>query len=331
MSLVRRRPRLLSATLGGLYLLFALLTSDLSRVDPVTAAEATCPGDASAGRPGELHILQGNLWMLPARPLLLPYAFSADRVERLERFLGMVKSCRPQVVLLQEVFEAELVRLLADHLPDYRILASDRSDPTGTLNASGLVTLTRLPVAEHRFHEFAPLPRGAKTIESLARKGLLVVRVESPDFQGTLLNLHLYASRDSSEAGLAHAQLAEAMAVARAEESAGRTVLLAGDFNLPEVELAGLLPEGWTISEHGPTYDPGTNPYTVRGSNNTPGNHRDRDRSTGSRAIDFLLTGPAGNLRVRSTVLTRPLLSDHHFLHHAVQTPSTSGTPADDQ
>lgn len=323
MAMIRRRPRALAALGLVLYLLVGLTTSDLQsvEVDPGTAGACPAvppePDRPEAGGSPAFTVLQGNLWMLPARPLLLPYAFSADRGERLERFLATVHACRPEVVLLQEVFETSLVELLARQLPGYRVVSSGATDVTGTLNASGLVTLTRLPVRSRRFHGFGPLPSGAKPIEMLAQKGLLAVEVVSPRFDGVLLNLHLYASRDPTEAEVTRAQLREVVAYVR-REAGDRPVLVGGDFNLPQEELARLLPPGWTVSSHGPTYDPARNPYTVRGSNNTPGNHRDRREGRGARAIDFLLTPEGTAARVRSTVLDTLLLSDHQFLHHTV-------------
>jgi len=346
MATIRKRPRMYGALGVLLYLLIGFTTSDLQSLEISETGLARCPAslgtagnapvqktDRGRDRSGKLGsdgrigpmttgeaftVLQGNLWMLPARPLLLPYAFSTDRGDRLERLVRTVQACRPSVVLLQEVFETSMVELLARHLPEYRVMASGATDLTGTLNASGLVTLSRLPVRHHAFHPFGPLPPGAKAIEELAQKGFLSVELEGPDFRGTLLNLHLYASRDPDEAGVTHGQLDQVVAFVEAEAAAGRTVLVGGDFNVPEAELADLLPDGWTLSVHGPTYDPGLNPYTVRGSNNTPGNHRDRRERMGARTIDFLVT-PAGTpARVRSEVLDTLLLSDHQFLHHTV-------------
>jgi endonuclease/exonuclease/phosphatase family metal-dependent hydrolase len=342
--MISRRPRTFLGLGLFLWILVGLTTPDLQSLELDPEETVSCPaplesGEArSAALPGgperdtgrdrpaagptdaatAFTVLQGNLWMLPSRPLLVPYAFSADREERLARLVTTVRACRPAVVLLQEVFERSMVELLARHLPEYRVVDSGVTDVTGTINASGLVTLTRLPVADRSFRPFGPLPSGSRTIEWLAQKGVLAVEVESPTFRGTLLNLHLYAFQDPGEAGITESQLREVVGWAESETAAGRSVLVGGDFNLGKERLADLLPEGWRLSSHGPTYDPARNPYTVRGSNNTPGNHRERREGRGTRTIDFLLTPEGTPARVESRVLDTLLLSDHQFLHHTV-------------
>ena len=345
MPMISRRHRTFLGLGLFLWILVGLTTPDLQslELDPEEAAScpasleaaeapgAVLPGDGEQGADGAgptagppegppptLTVLQGNLWMLPSRPLLVPYAFSADREERLARLVATVRACRPAVVLLQEVFERSTVELLARHLPEYRVVDSGVTDVTGTINASGLVTLTRLSAVDWSFRPFGPLPSGSRTIEWLAQKGVLAVEVEGPTFRGTLLNLHLYAFQDPGEAGITESQLREVVAWAESETAAGRSVLVGGDFNLGKERLAALLPEGWRLSSHGPTYDPARNPYTVRGSNNTPENHRERQEGRGTRTIDFLLTPEGTPARVESRVLDTLLLSDHQFLHHTV-------------
>ena len=304
------------------YLLVGFTTSDLQPLELRAADLVHCPvtgePDTAPGSPQGFTVLQGNACMLPARPLLLPRAFSIDRRERLERLVETVRACRPTVVMLQEIFETTMVRRLAEHLPEYRVIVSEASDITGTFNASGLVTLSRLPVAERTFRDFGPLPAGSSTIEALARKGFLAVRIDPPEFSGTLLNLHLYASRDEGEVSITERQLGEV--VRWVEDRVGHAddeLLLVGDFNLPEARLRDLLPAGWRISRHGPTFEPQRNPYTVQGSTDTRETHRERQLGV-VRTIDFLVTPPGSPSRVRSEVLDTLRLSDHHFLHHTL-------------
>lgn len=338
---IRKRPRLAALFVVALYVFAGLTVTDVQSVEfdaegpgrcpaqmtvdgAVRAPDGTVPVEDAAGEasaPAAISaftVLQGNLWMLPNRPLLMPYGFSTDRRERLGRLVRAIRACRPAVVLLQEVFERSMVEVLMRHFPDYRVATSGETDFTGMVNASGLVTLTRLPVTAVRFHPFDRLPGGSKAIEAIARKGILEVEVADRDFEGTLLNLHLYAPRHDGEREIARGQLERAVMVARDAEGRGRRVLLAGDFNLGRDELAASLPAEWTLSEHGPTYDPVANPYTVEGANDTPGNHRDRRLGRGVRTIDFLATPSTAGIRLRSRVVDSLLLSDHHFLHHTV-------------
>jgi len=324
MTAIRRRPRLYGVAGLLVYLLVGFTTSDLQSLEVRPAAAVNCPLSAAPenvfGSAGSLTVLQGNTWMLPSKPLLMPRAFSVDRRERLERLVETIRACQPAVVMLQEVFEHSMVRLLADHLPEYDVVVPEASDITGIFNASGLVTLSRLPVVAQSFGEFGSLPQGSSTIETLARKGFLAVRVESPEFSGTLLNLHLYASRDETEIPITERQLREVVRWVDGQIAHDDSELLvAGDFNLTEERLRDLLPPGWGVSRHGPTFEPGRNPYTVQGSNDTAEKHRER-RLGVARTIDFMVTPPGTSRRIRSEVLDTLLLSDHHFLHHTVVT-----------
>lgn len=323
--MIRSRPRLV-ATLGfGTYLMAGLWVTGIPRTHfPVRAESCAAPllGAASRpGGPGTLTVLQGNAWMLPERPLLLPYAFSTERLERLERLVRTVRACRPDVVLLQEVFEKDLVDLLARSLPEYRLHTSGEKDLAGTVNSSGLVTLARVPIEAVRFHPFAVLPSEAQTIERLGRKGFLSVRVRAPGFRGEVVNLHLYAFRDRAEERYTRAQLAEVLAYADAERVAGTEVLVAGDFNLDRSDLERMS-VGWAVADHGPTYDPVGNPYTVEGSNDRPEKHADHRLGRSVRTIDHLLSSPTA-LSVDTDVLRGLLLSDHYFLEHRISMRAT--------
>jgi endonuclease/exonuclease/phosphatase family metal-dependent hydrolase len=284
---------------------------------------ASCPATFEAreelAEGGGLTILQGNLWMLPVRPLLVPFEFATDRPARLERLIAAVHACRPAVVLLQEVFERSAVDLLEQHLPDYEVMTSGETDFTGTVNSSGLVTLTRLRVDGARFQAFAPLPPGHTTYEVMARKGILATEVRTDDFEATVLNVHLYGSRHPAEAPVRRAeQLAEVLSLVADLEQDGRRVLVGGDFNIVREDLASRLPDGWAMSQHGPTYDPSRNPYAVQGANDTAHHWQQRLERIGGRAIDFLLTPPSARVRLSSQVLDDLVVSDHQFIHHTV-------------
>jgi endonuclease/exonuclease/phosphatase family metal-dependent hydrolase len=298
--------------------------SDVGPSTPLAPdARASCPAAFEAreelAERGGVTILQGNLWMLPVRPLLVPFEFATDRPARLERLISAVHACRPAIVLLQEVFERSAVDLLERHLPDYEVVTSGEADFTGTVNSSGLVTLTRLRVEGARFQAFAPLPLGHTTYELMARKGILTTRVRTDDFEATVLNVHLYGSRHPAEAPIRRAeQLAEVLRLVSDLEQDGRRVLVGGDFNIAREELASRLPDGWAMSQHGPTYDPGRNPYAVQGANDTAHHWEQQLHEVGGRAIDFLLTPPSARVRLSSQVLDDLVVSDHQFIHHTV-------------
>jgi hypothetical protein len=102
------------------------------------------------------------------------------------------------------------------------------------------------------------------------------------------------------------------------EQAAGRWSLVGGDFNLERANVAEQIAPGWSVSAHGPTYDPPGNPYTVAGSNDRPEKHADRSTGRSVRTIDFLVNSSPSVLQVRSGVLRHLALSDHYFLEHRV-------------
>lgn len=335
-SLARKRPRMLAFLGISVYGFAGFTVGDVHSLRLVTPPPESCPvssAPASGGGHTPLTVLQGNTWMLPVRPLLFPFAFATDREPRLERLIEVVRACKPEVVVLQEVFERSMVRLVGRSLPGYSVFTSGESDFFGTVNASGLVTLTRLPAGEVQFRPFAPLPDGAKTIEKMARKGVLAVDLGIEGEEVTILNTHLYAWDGPEEEAITDGQLEEVLDYVDALEASGRRVLVVGDFNIRRAELARRLEEGWTMSQHGPTYVPDSNPYTVQGANNTPLKRAERRNHRGARTIDFLLASPSAPVGMTSRVLAEPLVSDHQILYHTVSirspAASTEVRPAD--
>ena len=313
MTLVRERPMLCAGCVLVLYLVMGLRVGNIRSLDVAPDTPVACPAVEGMVEPA-MTVLQGNMWMLPTRPLLVPFVPSTDRKARLERLVAAIRTCRPAVVILQEVFERSMASVIVEHLPEYRAVTSGKTDLTRTMNASGLLTLTRLPVEDVRFHSFAALPRGSRIFEMMAGKGVLAVDVEVDGLPTTILNVHLYGARvPASSAETRSRQLAEVLDMARELEERGRRVLVGGDFNIRREELASALPAGWAMSEHGPTYDPAHNPYTLRGANK----RFNTDDAT-ARTIDFLLTAPLAGLRLSSEILHGLVVSDHELLHHVV-------------
>lgn len=326
MTIVRHRPRLCTVCALFLYIAAGFSCGGIGALEvPLSPPEAclalpTAEAPSAVGDEGTtFSVLQGNLWMLPVRRLLVPYDFSTDREQRLERFIEAVRSCEPEVILLQEVFERSVVSKLEAHLPGYTVLTSGASDFTGTFNASGLVTLSRLPAGNPRYREFSALPPGSRPYEFMARKGVLAVDVEVGGVATTILNVHLYGSSFPESAVRTRLnQLAEVLALVRGLEAADLRVLVGGDFNIARDDLASTLPDGWQVSEHGPTYDPSRNHYTVQGANDTAANHEDRRLGRGARTIDLLLGAPLSGVELASTVVDSLLVSDHQLVYHLV-------------
>lgn len=324
MTSFTQRPRFYAFFALCAYLICALTYTGIHGLNARAVRQAVCPAYmtsppvSSGAQQSEVVVLQGNLWLLPARPLLFPYALSTDRKPRLERFVSAVRSCAPDVVVLQEVFDRRILALMERHLPDYHLVTSGRTDPTSTVNASGLVTLSRHPVGPSDFLEFRTPPMGTKPYEAAARKGALAVDISIGGTMLTVLNLHAYSPSNEAERRITRGQIDEAMAMAARLELEGKRVVVAGDFNIDRPDFALALPTGWSLAQHGPTYVPERNPYSVAGANNTPGNHQRRRAGLGSKTVDLLLTAPRSGVRTSSRVVHQLQVSDHDFVHHTI-------------
>lgn len=312
-----RRPRLASCGAVLLYLVVALGFTPFGGAHRVEAA-ASCPAELLGADEGTLTVLQGNLWMLPYRPLLIPRSFATDRRSRMERFVALVGACRPDVIALQEVFESSVVRSLDRALPDYRVHTSGARDALGSVNRSGLVTLTRVPARAGSHHPFGALPAEARLIERLGRKGFLVTEVAARGIHLTLVNTHLFSAQSAAEEVWSFAQLAELEAFVRGARDEGRTVAVVGDFNLEPAQIAPRLGAQWRISDTGPTYDPVLNPYTGQGANHAEAHADPRVAASGRRTIDLLALSSPLDVELHSGVLERPFLSDHQFVAHRI-------------
>ncbi len=321
----KQRPRFYGFFAVLAYLVCALTYTGVHGLNGRVVRQAECPAFMSPPPPADLgsdappvSVLQGNLWLLPARPLLIPYPWSTDRKSRLERLVSTVRACEPDVVVLQEVFDRRIVSLMQRHLPEYAVVTSGRTDPTSTVNASGLLTLSRHPVGDSDFLEFATPPMGTKPYEAVARKGALAVDISVGGTSLTVLNLHAYSPSNEEERRITRRQIDQAMAMASRLESEGKRVVVAGDFNIDRPDFTSGLPRGWAVADHGPTYVPRRNPYSVAGANNTPGNHQNRRDGRGTKTVDLFVTAPRAGVHTSSRVVHQLRVSDHDFIHHTV-------------
>lgn len=131
----------------------------------------------------EMHLLTLNTWGLP-----FPLGQKLD--ERVPRIAKAIAGF--DVVLLQETFDARFDRLI--ELSGYPHAYHHKNASFGLLR-SGLLTLSRYPIIHTDFEPF----RDCVYADCLARKGVLLTRIQHPELGPVdVYNTH-YQSRRSAE------------------------------------------------------------------------------------------------------------------------------------
>lgn len=159
---------------------------------------------------------------------------------RAAAFCRLVTDADADVINLQEVHGYGLLRQLRKHLGAFPFV-SFRSGVVGP--RAGLVTFSKIPVAEVRFLPVFPATRSlarserpGKTLIQSLHKGVLATRLVRGDL--VVMNVHLNPNTDGdwSDEGRHHAlhesQLNALTAFAGRADFLGRTVIMTGDFNL---------------------------------------------------------------------------------------------------
>lgn len=300
-TFARRRPRVV--VVG-----FVACLMFLSRAVPAAPAGPAFDLQSPALRlvseapDAALTFVNGNGWWLP-------YPFSTSRHERLERVIGLVDQLQPDFVLLQEAWTHDVVERLR-RVDGYRAFASGvESD---LFNAGGLVTLVhhQWQGAHARFVEYPP-DAAATSVEALARKGYLVVRVPVGATTLNLVNTHVYAPMGEDPAQKA---VAESQVRLLARLRLDGTTVLGGDLNVPEARATPLLAPGFRARfAPGTSMDP-ANPYRGHGVNYWVG-------SSEAMNIDALALRGPDQARLDVEMLRTPL-SDHYFLTGVLHLPA---------
>ncbi|WP_165845500.1 endonuclease/exonuclease/phosphatase family protein [Streptacidiphilus pinicola] len=161
--------------------------------------------------------------------------YNEDPFPRLRALAEVLADADYDVVCLQELWNPRsyaLIRALTR--TSYPYAAHGARLP---LLAGGLLTLSRIPIAGHRFTRLAA--GGPFTREALTRKGVLVTRLSVGEELLVVANVHLSAnlrsdwSKEAPFAEVQRAELARLAQVVRGQGGAGGTVVAVGDFNVP--------------------------------------------------------------------------------------------------
>ncbi|MEU3774137.1 poly(A) polymerase [Streptomyces sp. NPDC032472] len=264
---------------------------------------------AAAGRAG------GNAADAPSRVRLLTWntlwdrydAAHIDTARRRPLLLAALEAADADVIALQEVEPELLVLLLAQ--PWVRARYTAGTDPGGKdVASSGLLVLSRLPVAEAGLHVLGPYKAvSAVTVRTAA---------------GPLVVASVHLTSDHTENG-ADRRSAELVRIAEGFSGVEADVVLLGDFNDgrsgaegPAAALA--MRDAWS-EVHGaqddtPTFDPLANPLAAVGSLSGRPGRLDRIllRSAGARVGRAALRGD-------SPAAEGLFISDHYGVEATVE------------
>ncbi|NUP48045.1 MAG: DUF504 domain-containing protein [Catenulispora sp.] len=284
------------------------------RWQPVSAAGAPAGGPQGSGSAGAIRVLTWNtLWDRYDRDLI-------DTARRRPMLLAALAAADVDVIALQEVEPALLKMLLAE--PWVRREWTVGGDPRSSDVAdSGLLLLSRLPVAEAGWHALGRF------------KAVTAVVVETATGPVVVADTHLSSDHSTDGAKLRTEQLTQ-LADGLGAEAVTVPVVLVGDFNddsdAPSARLG--LTDAWT-RVHGdgdrtPTFDPTVNPLAAVSSLSGEAKRLDRVLVRGWQATDARLVGavPDGE---------GLFVSDHYGVSAvvepvagAVASPSLSAPPA---
>ena len=171
----------------------------------------------------KLDIVTWNIWGIP-------YGFSRERQERIGRLINCMHLHKPDIILLQEVFDLGDRKELSIRLP-YRHPQNIYESRAifGILpfdNTGGLVTYSRYPISKSVFQPFDR--QGSGFDEWVSRKGYTKTHVITDEGDALVVNTHLSSWSWNSKARVEQLeQLTDDTDIMQA----GSLVIMGGDFN----------------------------------------------------------------------------------------------------
>ena len=226
-----------------------------------------------------LRILTLNAWALPS-----PLSHEPD--SRMEAIGGRLAAFDADAVVFQEVWSPSARRRLvaAGRATGYTEIWSR----SGSIGASGMLVLSRLPIRESRFIRFAlcGFPQDITRGDYYGGKGIAILTLDTPAGPVALLSTHLiphYGDYGPEDTYMGH-RIAEVVELAGALEQIEIPAIVVGDFNFTEREpeykvlkgLSGLTDVAAVLGRREETIIPGS-PY------------RTNERPPGVR-IDYVFT-----------------------------------------
>jgi len=174
-----------------------------------------------------IKVLSANLLLFPA-----PFFFNQEM--RIEEFAKCVRTLKPDIILLQEVWDNKSLAQLIAALPEYYSIYS----PGIGYNYSGLLTLSRFAPETGRIRRYAMSLRHSLE-ELIAQKSMLHLELATGSRTLHLLNTHLYSAAPDKRY---RPNLEQFSLLTKAVGNITGRVIVGGDMNLRPEEIETLLP-----------------------------------------------------------------------------------------
>lgn len=179
----------------------------------------------------QLRILTLNAWALPWPLTDRPNA-------RMEAIGGRLASLDADVVAFQEVWSPSARRRLID--AGRRAGYDEVWSKPGSIGASGMLVMSRLPIRESRFIRFSlcGFPQDVTRGDYYGGKGIAIVTLDTPAGPVALLSTHLiphYGDYGPDDTYMGH-RIAEVVELADALAQIEIPAIVVGDFNFTERE-----------------------------------------------------------------------------------------------
>jgi len=235
----------------------------------------------------KLKILDLNLWMLPS-------FLSSDHKKRLQGFIQLVKKTNPDIITLQEVWLRKYIAFIRKNLRGYHTHHPGHK----LFNKSGLLTLSKMKPSAWHFHRFPKL-RGENRVEKLAGKGYLMIKLSFADRQFHIVNTHLYCESPRNKRKLTEQQFAMLKRL-----TVKGDWIVCGDLNLDESKFEKLNKKHFTHHT--------VKAFTVSAENKYTHSRLNRFGFRDLKLDYTLIRTEKNNIRLRTKVLQKPLVSDHY-------------------
>eukprot|EP00980_Cylindrotheca_fusiformis_P000778 scaffold184_cov125-Cylindrotheca_fusiformis.AAC.13 len=187
----------------------------------------------------EVSIMSQNVWFILIASIPAP--------ERIPGIVAGLRESSYDILCLQEVWSSAIDTTYLDQMLDglrdmypYNVKYQPEALLPGKLYDSGLLTLSKYPIADFAFHTYG----NSSGVDSLANKGVVMAHLEIPTGNNTKADLIVANTHLNAGGGVQYAQTVEAMtALDRFLDSLGGKVdlstvpvIAAGDFNTDERE-----------------------------------------------------------------------------------------------
>jgi len=252
-----------------------------------------------------LTVLTANMW------LLIP-PFMKDNDYRVGELIKIIKTRKPDIVFLQEVWLKRYVQKIKKELPEYFLVASymlrrSRMGRLNLINRSGLATLSRWPLISTSLTTFRR-SKGSSLVERMAMKGMLGSDLAIKGKKVRLFNVHVYSCTNGTEEQIAINQIKSI----QKKVVGNGLVIVGGDFDMPPDIVKKQIGDDFIFGLDSQKTVSSKNHYWQDPLHKIMNNEVVVSRA--DRKLDYVIVRAKESKRVKikSEVIKEPLVSDHY-------------------